>query len=150
MRNDMIFKTRISYSYILSILVISFFATQLYSFIKKDFFNKTSWWIFGFLMVYVFIFNLLFVWSFELHSTYIKVNYSFFLRPAKLYSINDIAYIRINYVRGKFSWPILKIKIKDKEIIHNIFIISKKSLRCMISRLKEMNVDANIVKEVNE
>jgi hypothetical protein len=154
MDNEIKFKSKISLLYILSILGIFLVITQINTFIRGDYFNKTAWLIYCILIIYVFIFNLFFSWSFEITSIYFKVKFSpflFFLK-AKLYKISDIDYIKIIYLRGKGVLPYISIKLLNRETIikHYYFLISKKSIKEMFCTLKDLDINVTIVETVKD
>ncbi len=152
MKSGLKFTTKISILYILAILLGFLCITQINDFVHGNFFNKTSWFIYGMILTYIFIFNLFFVWSFELQTSYLKVRYSIFFRSPKIYNISEIVYVKAIYLRGKGVIPSLKIRLRNNEITitHYYFLISKKSINELIATLKEMNVNASIVNNVAE
>ena len=150
MKSGLKFKTRVSIPYILAILLSFLCITQINDFMNGDFFNKTTWLIYGMILMDVFIFNLFFVRSFELQTTFLKVRYSLFFRSPKIYNISDITYVKAIFLRGKGVIPSLKIRYNNKEITHYYFLISKKSINKLIATLKEMNVDAIIINSLTE
>jgi hypothetical protein len=144
MKSELKFKTRASIPYILSIILVFFFITQINNFIDRDFFNRTSWLIYGVILIYVYIFNLFFIWSFELHSTYLKVRYSLFLRSSKIYDIKDILYVKVFKGRGKGIIPSLKIGMKDKNVTHYFFLISNRSINELVIALKDLSIEVSV------
>jgi len=147
MNDEIKFKTKFSYSYLIYILVAFFVASQISYFIDKDFFNKTAWLNYGKLMTGAFIFNLFFTSSFEISSDYLKLKLFpllFFLKP-KIYKISDIDYIKIVHLRGNVLIPYISIKLKGKESIkiHYYLSISKNSIEEMFLILKCANINVS-------
>jgi len=147
MKDEIIFKSKFSFSYLLSILVVFLFLTQVNCFINKDFFNKIAWLNYGMIITGIYIFNLFFTSSFEISSDYLKVKFPpilFSLRP-KIYKISDIDYVKIIYMMGKGIVPSISIKLKNKELIirHYYFLISKKSIKEMFLVLKDRNINVS-------
>jgi hypothetical protein len=138
------FKTKISFSYILFILVVFLIATQIHNFIHLDFYNVKSWINYLLLLLYAVLFNLLFVWSFELNSSFLKVNYTFFLRKSKFHYLKDINTIKIFNYHGKAMIPYLEIKSKDKKYTHYFLLINNRSINEMAFELKEYGINVKI------
>jgi hypothetical protein len=137
------FKTKISFSYILAIVIIFLIATQIKNFIHLNFFNNQSWINYFLLLLYAVLFNLLFVWSFELNSSFLKVNYTFFLRKSKFYYLKDINAIKIFNLHGK-RIPYLEIKLKEKKYTHYFLLINNKSMNEMAFKLKDYGINVTI------
>jgi len=143
MESRLKFKTKISITFIFVVLIVFFCLTQFNNLLNGDFLNKISWIIYGITLVYIFIFNLFFTRSFELDITDFKVRYVFFLRSPKTYNIDDIDSVKAIRQKGK-GVATLTIKIKGKEITFYHFLISEKSIKELISRFKDINIDASI------
>jgi hypothetical protein len=148
MNNELKFKSKIAYSYVLYILGVCLIMTQTNSFIKKDFLNKRAWLIYLALLIWFFILNLFFSWSIEISSGYFKVKFPsilFFLKP-KIYNISDIDFVNIRNYRNNVALPSISIKLKNEESIikHYFFLINTKSMKELFYILRNLNINTSI------
>ncbi len=144
-----IYKTKISISYIGSIILVSMIISFMATYKSKDDILKLAPIIFGYLLLFAFIFNLFFKSSIALTYKFLIINYSpflFFLKPNK-YELNNIQNIDFYYIRGKGVVPRMVINFKNtnKRVTFSFFLISKKSVLKLSECLSKLNINMKII-----